>query len=460
MKKVACIAIRHPTEPNLFLHGLRRDNNKWAMPGGHAKPGEISSESAHRELEEETGLKGIKLDQVHQNQYGEHYVTLFTGSPPQEMDLNAQNDPDKEFVTFKYLDPSSHANLHIPKKKNILVEWMNQSLAKNEKADSESERIRENKKKPENMRPHKFVAAEWTHPNGHPRCIKCGDEERTGGMCEPQLSKAQGKFTVEPFTADPIQFNPKKHDFIVRAHKGGKQVGFLAVTHKPQGIMPFNFEVQEQHRRKGWGTALATHAQNISGKKIHHSPDQTPDAKAFAQAFARHNLKKDIYDWQDEILMKSNENPQIANSSILMYPVTLGGSKSRSNGTPFHMTVKTLGDSEKLDHKQIQSIIDQHGFHKPIDEKKMLFMPHKLKGLNGDEHHVLLAYGAPDRIKHVRESLKEFGPSFKHFLPHISIDEKDWNKFSQMGHALTAKEIGLQFHPAELRSGGGVLKTY
>ena len=30
---------------------------------------------------------------------------------------------------------------------------------------------------------HKFIAAEWTHPNGHPRCRKCGAEEPIGGIC-------------------------------------------------------------------------------------------------------------------------------------------------------------------------------------------------------------------------------------------------------------------------------------
>lgn len=63
-------------------------------------------------------------------------------------------------------------------------------------ADKETEQIRENKKKPEAQRRHKFKAAEWTHPNGHPRCIICGDEERTGGMCDP-VSKSEMKHALE-----------------------------------------------------------------------------------------------------------------------------------------------------------------------------------------------------------------------------------------------------------------------
>lgn len=57
-------------------------------------------------------------------------------------------------------------------------------LYKSETYEQETERLRENKKSPEAMKPHKFKAAQWTFPNGHPRCAICMDEERTGGMCE------------------------------------------------------------------------------------------------------------------------------------------------------------------------------------------------------------------------------------------------------------------------------------
>ncbi len=49
--------------------------------------------------------------------------------------------------------------------------------------EKETAVIRENKKKPEAKKPHDFKPAKWTHPNGHPRCLTCGDEERIGGRC-------------------------------------------------------------------------------------------------------------------------------------------------------------------------------------------------------------------------------------------------------------------------------------
>jgi len=50
--------------------------------------------------------------------------------------------------------------------------------------EKETAVIRENKKKPESKKPHDFNLAKWTHPNGHPRCLTCGDEERIGGRCK------------------------------------------------------------------------------------------------------------------------------------------------------------------------------------------------------------------------------------------------------------------------------------
>lgn len=39
-------------------------------------------------------------------------------------------------------------------------------------------------------KPHKFQAAEWTHPNGHPRCKVCGDEETLDEQCPGYKSAA------------------------------------------------------------------------------------------------------------------------------------------------------------------------------------------------------------------------------------------------------------------------------
>ena len=52
-----------------------------------------------------------------------------------------------------------------------------------EEYDKETATISENKKKPQAKKVHEFKSAEWTHPNGHPRCLICGREEPVGGVC-------------------------------------------------------------------------------------------------------------------------------------------------------------------------------------------------------------------------------------------------------------------------------------
>ena len=59
--------------------------------------------------------------------------------------------------------------------------------------------IAENKKKPAASARHRFKPAKWTHPNGHPRCIVCGQSERTGGWCNvPGQTAGATKEDVNP----------------------------------------------------------------------------------------------------------------------------------------------------------------------------------------------------------------------------------------------------------------------
>lgn len=48
----------------------------------------------------------------------------------------------------------------------------------------ESGIIRANGRLPVARASHRFLAARWTHKNGHPRCLACGMEEPVGGVCE------------------------------------------------------------------------------------------------------------------------------------------------------------------------------------------------------------------------------------------------------------------------------------
>jgi 8-oxo-dGTP pyrophosphatase MutT (NUDIX family)/GNAT superfamily N-acetyltransferase len=196
MRRVAVVALRHPEHPNLYLHQLRADSGRWTIPGGHMHDGELPKEAARRELFEETGIDLDEMEELRNGQYGgslvgqDHdpvQVYLFGATIPPER-CTAANDPDHEAVTFKYLDPTTCENLAVPPERNILLQYLQQgkTVEKAEKtaAERESEKIRENRKSPEAQRPHDFKPARWTHPNGHPRCILCGSEERIDDRCK------------------------------------------------------------------------------------------------------------------------------------------------------------------------------------------------------------------------------------------------------------------------------------
>jgi hypothetical protein len=56
---------------------------------------------------------------------------------------------------------------------------------------AENETIRRNKNKPQAKERHRFKPAQWTHANGHPRCIICGDEPSDTGYCNDSAKKSQ-----------------------------------------------------------------------------------------------------------------------------------------------------------------------------------------------------------------------------------------------------------------------------
>jgi len=127
--KVSVVAIHHPEFNNLFLHGRRRVEKTWTIPGGGQEKGETPAECASRELWEETGLrvKGLKYwgKRVYDKPDGKVEVSLFIGKCPKDLNLKVKQDPDSEMDCFKFLDPISHSNLHIPIKYNILREYLN-----------------------------------------------------------------------------------------------------------------------------------------------------------------------------------------------------------------------------------------------------------------------------------------------------------------------------------------------
>lgn len=129
-QRVSVIAIEHPSFDNLFLHGKRQDTKKWTLPGGSTEQGETPIESAVRELFEETGIEIKESDlsfcctRIYEQSNKKMVVTLFSCCCPEDLDLTNANDPDREMIEYKFIDPYQCKDMHIPNEDNVLISYL------------------------------------------------------------------------------------------------------------------------------------------------------------------------------------------------------------------------------------------------------------------------------------------------------------------------------------------------
>ncbi|MBA7604871.1 hypothetical protein ES703_11999 [subsurface metagenome] len=92
----------------------------------------------------------------------------------------------KDGVAAKKFGENRNPNIWAELKREFYkVERVEKKLSDKQRMDYERETavINENSKKPLAGKVHRFKSAKWTHPNGHPRCLICGDDEPIGGVC-------------------------------------------------------------------------------------------------------------------------------------------------------------------------------------------------------------------------------------------------------------------------------------
>jgi 8-oxo-dGTP pyrophosphatase MutT (NUDIX family) len=131
-REVASVAVFNPDGKLLF--GLRRDDGKWSLPGGHLEPDERPERCAARELLEEVGLipesetlKALGNDVVTGWRGDTIRVHAFRCNIPPGQDVKFDNDPDGEFHDHEWVDPEfipSYIleNLHSPK--NVVLRML------------------------------------------------------------------------------------------------------------------------------------------------------------------------------------------------------------------------------------------------------------------------------------------------------------------------------------------------
>ena len=108
------------------LSGIRNDNGRWTVPGGHLEEGEDAFEGMARELKEETGLDAKKMSIARVTKKGKMLVYVMRVEIDPNQTIDVSKDPDQECDAWMYKDPCDMVdNLHVELEDNtVLQAWM------------------------------------------------------------------------------------------------------------------------------------------------------------------------------------------------------------------------------------------------------------------------------------------------------------------------------------------------
>lgn len=114
-------------EDGKLLFGLRQDNQRWTLPGGHLEEDEEPLQGAIRELREEAGLKPLSIHYIGQGHVRRQernirvfcYKAKVTGKP------TGEDDPDQECKTWRFVDIKGglpeDIGAHLASKNNVTL---------------------------------------------------------------------------------------------------------------------------------------------------------------------------------------------------------------------------------------------------------------------------------------------------------------------------------------------------
>lgn len=180
---------------------------------------EVAGKFAHRQVDGQPEGEGVVISKWHpvksilssgfhnvypeQTHIHENESEIVVGHPEGKISFNTSElsfrKPDSE---YGQVEKGSVKKLS--KFEDIETdEPLDDDLVKSVTYEEESKKINESKKTPEAQKKHKFKAAKWTYPNGHPRCKICGSEEKEGGYCEGRLEKSEEDY---PESEYPVSF--------------------------------------------------------------------------------------------------------------------------------------------------------------------------------------------------------------------------------------------------------------
>jgi hypothetical protein len=134
--------------------------------------------------------------------------------------------------------------------------------------DEESALIKANQDTPAAQQAHPFQAAEWTHKNGHPRCLLCGDEESVSKQCAGMAARRMKK-------AEGTAAEGKSSIRVVK--RDGKQRIMLGIVHQP-GVEDLQGDIiSEADIEKAAYQFLKDYKAGKSGLRIDHRRDLAKD---------------------------------------------------------------------------------------------------------------------------------------------------------------------------------------
>lgn len=120
------VAVRHPILDNLYLHGRRMDDQKWALPAGQVLEGETHDEAASRILADEFGVHPESMQQIGSNDEGHTWLFVAVGAPH---DASVALMDGAQYNEVRYIDPTGKNCYHVDKNHNALSQYIKEKYA-------------------------------------------------------------------------------------------------------------------------------------------------------------------------------------------------------------------------------------------------------------------------------------------------------------------------------------------
>lgn len=144
-------------------------------------------------------------------------------------------------------------------------------------------------------------------------------------------------------------------------------------------------------------------------------------------------------------LLAEDIDPQ---SKILLWPVSVLGERERSDGYPYHITLKYFGEGQIPQNKVTQRM-DSLDVRPPSG---FSLEPFIFGAGTPKEAHVLLLKGVSDRYQKLREAFDDIRPDdFPEYKPHITVTQDLWERVKE--EKLSPADLRIKIFPLEYRIG-------